>query len=103
MTYESAYEYIDSSTTIQEKITKIDQVINALYDTAIKSASNDNISEYWLNDGQTQIKTVYKGTDQVMKSIKDFEMLRDMLVVKYNKRNIGSVYRLVDGKNFTGR
>jgi len=94
--YDSAAIYIDSQTTIQGRITAIDSIITALLTTAAKAAANDNISEYWLNDGQTQIKTMYKGADAVMKSIKSFETLKQHYVNQLN----GRVMRLVDSKNF---
>lgn len=97
--YESTYEYLQSCKSIKDKITALDAVIAALYITAEKSAANDNIKEYSLDDGQTKIKTMYKGTDAVLTSIKGFEGLRDAYVVRYNKLKTGSVIRLVDSKN----
>ena len=95
--YDSADIYIDSATSLTDKITRIDTVISALLTTATKAAANDNISEYWLDDGQTKIKTVYKGADAVFKSIEAFERLKTYYRNKLN----GRVVRLVDRKNFT--
>ena len=61
--YDSASIYIQSSPALCDKIAKIDLIITALEDTALSSAANDNIEEYWLDDGQSKIKTTYKGTD----------------------------------------
>lgn len=95
--FDSAQEFIDSATSLQDKIKKIDQVIDALMTTALKAASNDNVTEYSVDDGQTKIMTNYRGAAAVMNSIKMFEQLRQMYVNKLN----GRVMRLVDGKNFT--
>lgn len=97
--YDSAYKYIDCASDLRAKITRIDEIISALEDTALKAAGNDNITEYSLNDGQTIIRTVYKGADAVLNSIIAFEKIRQM----YINRLSGRVMRLVDGKNFTGR
>jgi hypothetical protein len=97
--YDSADIYIQSCTTIREKIARIDAIITALENTALKAAANDNITEYSLNDGQTIIRTVYKGADAVLNSIAAFEKIRQMYINRLN----GRVMRLVDGKNFTGR
>lgn len=97
--FDSAYKYIDCASTLREKITKIEAIISALEDTALKAAANDNITEYSLNDGQTIIRTVYKGADAVLRSIEAFEKIRQMYINRLN----GRVMRLVDGKNFTGR
>lgn len=93
--YDSAQIYIDSCTSLKEKITRIDQVIDALMSTALKAAANDNIDEYWLDDGQTKIKTIYRGAGAVMESIKSFEAIKQMYVNRLN----GHVVRLVDSKS----
>ena len=98
VTYDSADKYIQTATTLQEKIAKIDNIITALEDTALKAAANDNITEYSLNDGQTIIRTVYKGADAVLRSIEAFERIKQTYVNRLN----GRVVRLVDSKNFTG-
>jgi hypothetical protein len=95
--YDSAAIYVDSATTLKDKITRIDAVIDALLTVALKAAANENITEYSLNDGQTQIKTAYRGTDSVMKSIQAFEAIKQMYVNRLNGRHI----RLMDSKNFT--
>ena len=94
--YDSAQVYIESSTNLCDKIEKIDAIIAALETTALKAASNDNIEEYWLDDGQSKIKTVYKGADEVMKSIVAFERMRQIYVNRLN----GRVVRMVDSKSF---
>lgn len=94
--YDSAAIYIDGATSIKDKIVRIDSIINALLITAAESASTDNIEEYQLDDGQTKIKTIYRGTDAIFKSIKSFETLREMYRNKLN----GRVFRLVDSKSF---
>ena len=78
-----------------EKIEKIDAIIAALEDTALQSAGNDNIEEYWLDDGQSKIKTSYKGTDQIFKSIIAFERMRQIYVNRLN----GFVVRMVDSRS----
>lgn len=93
--YDSSYKYVDSATTVAGKITKIDAIITALEATALKSAANDDISEYSLDDGQTKIRTAYKGTESVLKSIESFIKLKEYYVNKLN----GRVIRLVDGQS----
>ena len=93
--YDSAAIYIQSSTALCEKIAKIDSIIAALEDTALSSAANDNIEEYWLDDGQSKIKTTYKGTDEVFKSIHAFEKMRQIYVNRLN----GFVVRMVDSRS----
>tara|TARA_R110002167_G_scaffold110087_3_gene280327 strand:+ start:4469 stop:4768 length:300 start_codon:yes stop_codon:yes gene_type:complete len=93
--YDSAAIYIQSSTALCDKIEKIDLIITALEETALSSAANDNIEEYWLDDGQSKIKTRYKGTDEIFKSIYAFEKMRQIYVNRLN----GRVVRMVDSRS----
>jgi hypothetical protein len=99
MEFSSAYLYIECATTKREKIAKIDAIIDALLDTALKAAANDNILSYTLDDGQTKINTMYKGTAGVYASIAAFRKLRQVYVNTLNGRGM----RLVDSKTFNGR
>lgn len=94
--YDSASVYIATATTNAEKLAKVEAIIAALEDTALKSASNDDLSEYSLDDGQTKIKTVYRSTADVLKSLRGFEQLRQMYINRLN----GRVVRLFDEGSF---
>lgn len=93
--YNSELSFIQSGTTIDEKIIKVDSIITALEDLMVTAATSDNIQEYWLDDGQTKIKTIYRSIEQIERSIAGMDRYRSRLV---NKR-IGRVVPLVDGKN----
>jgi len=94
--FDSEGLYIQSQSSITAKITAIDNIIDALLLTAAKGATTDNISEYSLNDGQTIIRTLYRGTDGIYKSIQSFQRLRTY----YVNQSTGRVVRLMDSKSF---
>lgn len=96
--YDSADIYIESASSLRDKIQRIDQVIDGLISNALKAASNDNIEEYSLNDGQTIIRTTYRGAEAVQKSINAFESIKQMYVNRLNGRS----FRLVDSKSISG-
>lgn len=96
VTYNSAYKYIESATTTKGRIVCINQILDALYATALSAAADDNINEYWLDDGQIKIRTNYKGVHAIENSIKQFEKLRQMYLQRVN----GRVFRAMDSKNF---
>jgi len=96
MIYESEFAYIESCTTLTAQIVAIDALIAALIITAAKAARRDHLDEYWLNDGQTQIKAIYRSTKEVNASILAMEQLRSRLI----GRKHGRITRLVDSKNF---
>ncbi len=93
--YETCTIYINSATTIKAKIAKIDAVIDMLLESALKAASTDNLSEYSLDDGQSKIKTVYRGSTGVAQAIEIFEIQKQRLINQLN----GRITRSVDSKN----
>ncbi len=86
---------LQSCEDIKSKIVKIDAIISALMDTALKVVLAGDTVEYTLDTGQTKISKVLSTPDSVMKAIKDFETLRVMYLNKISSR----VVRIVDSKN----
>lgn len=94
--FDSSRLYIESKTSIRAKIVAIDNIIAALFSAAATAAGNSDISEYWLDDGQTKIKEVYKSPDSVMKAIGVFEAQKNYYIQQLN----GHKVRLIDSKSF---
>lgn len=94
--YYSCFDYIATATETAEKIVKINAVIAALEETMLKAATSDHITEYSLDNGQTKIKTVYRGIAAIQKSLDGLEIVKQ----RYINSLQGRVFRLVDGKNF---
>ncbi|MGB0881877.1 MAG: hypothetical protein ACPGSO_02910 [Vicingaceae bacterium] len=90
--YDSEALYIESKQTLCDKIQAIDDIIDALTVTALKSAGKNDVSEYWLDDGQTKIKTVNRGTDEITKSIQSFLSIKELYVNQLN----GRVFKMTD-------
>jgi hypothetical protein len=86
--YSSEAAYITDSKTLKDKIARIDRVINALYDSAINAASNNDISSYSLDDGQTSISTSYRSVEEALQAVKGFENLRERMLNKLNGYSI---------------
>lgn len=93
--YDSALIYVQSATELCDKLTRINAIITALEDTALKSAFNDDIKSYILDDGQTKINADYRGTSEVIKSIHSMEQVRTMYENRLNGRHV----KLVDSKS----
>lgn len=93
--YNSALIYVQSVTELCDKVTRIKAIITALEDTALKSAMNDDIKSYILDDGQTKINAEYRGTAEVIKSINKMEQLLNMYLNRLNGRHV----KLVDYKS----
>lgn len=97
--YDSAVVYIQTATTLKDKIAKLDAIITALETSALTAASKSAIQEYQLDDGQTKIRTMYRNAKEVADSITAFETIRQRYINQLN----GRMTRLVDSKNFTNR
>lgn len=96
--YTSEVNYLETCESLVAKITAIDAIITALLTAAATFSPKDGIQEYWLDDGQTKIKTIYKGVDQIWRSIDNFKRLKN----EYKEQLTGGrVMRLVDGKNLS--
>lgn len=94
--FDSSDIYINSATSLREKITRINNVITALENAALTAASGQNIQEYSLDDGQTKIRTAYRNASDIAQAINAFEFIRQRWVNQLNGRHV----RLVDSKNF---
>lgn len=93
--YDSAAIYVNTSTDLCDKITNIEAVQAALLVAAMNAADNDHIQEYSLNDGQTIIRTEYRGVDAIMKSYNAWERIKQQFINQLN----GRVFKMVDGKS----
>jgi hypothetical protein len=97
--YNAASDYIRTGTNNKEKIEKIEAVIKALELVMLSAADKQDIDEYWLDDGQTRIKTRYRGVESIMAAIMALEKLK----MYYINRTVGRQVRLVDEKNFRSK
>lgn len=98
-TFESEKLFIDSATDMEAKIVKIDAIIAALLDLSLSAVGKQDIAEYWLDDGQTKIKTQFRGMSAILKAIDDYEGLRQ----RYFNRLNGRTMQLRDSKSVLHR
>jgi len=96
--YKSEREFVESCTTLEARIAAIDAIIESLLLSAASSTANEGISEYWLNDGQTQIKTVYRSGMMIQNAVTAWQRMRNY----YANSKAGRVSRFMDAKNFPG-
>lgn len=97
--YTTPYDYLAAATEAKEKIARYKAILVALEDAALKAASNIDITEYTLDDGQSKISTVYRDPVQIERAINLFTKQ----LVRWENKLFGRSVKLVDSKNFTGR
>jgi len=80
--------YIESATSLEAKLTRYDQIIEALELQMLNvAAGNSDVAEYMIDDGQVRISTEYRDTVSIAKAITAFMSLREMIINKLNGRS----------------
>ena len=89
--------YLENKTTLLEKITAIDLLIDKMIVKIGETIDSDSlaIDEYWLHDGQMNVKTSYKSLEDIEMSVFRLERMKRLYVNRYNGR--GFVLRDVRG------
>lgn len=88
--FESPKIYLSSAKTLQERIDRLELLIDAMILSTLNVVSgedyNPNVSEYQLNDGQIIVRTAYKTNNDVFASIKQLELTKQMYMNQLNGR-----------------
>jgi len=80
--------YIESATSLEEKLTRYGQIITALETHMLDvAAGNSDVSEYSIDDGQVKISTTYRDPVAIAKAIDRFTYLRNKVLNKLNGRS----------------
>ena len=96
--YNSPRAYIQSASSVAEKICKLQNLINALEDAALAAASGTDVGEYSLDDGQTKIREVYRSPEELARGITAFEQILQRYINRYN----GHINQLKDSNSLRG-
>ncbi len=80
--------YIEGATGLLERLTRIEQIIEALELRQVAVTANSDVEEYQLNDGQVNIRTIYRSAEQIAKAIEAYERLKQKILNKLNGRQM---------------
>jgi len=86
--YSSSAIYVQSCTTTEAKIAAIDAVIDALFLASLSAAGNSDLTEYYLDTGQTKVTCKYRGVKEISNAIDAFESIRQRYVSRLNGRQV---------------
>jgi hypothetical protein len=78
--------YIECGKTIREKIQRIDGLINVFELKLLDVSESVVYDEYAMNDGQMNVKTKYRSSNDVLKAIDGLEKLKNRYINKLNGR-----------------
>lgn len=88
--YTNLKQYVTDSRTLEDRIHRIEQLIDAMILSTLNVVSDDtynpNVSEYQLNDGQMIVRTSYKTNSDVFASIQQLEKTKQIYVNQLNGR-----------------
>lgn len=81
--------YIENATTLEDRVNRYGQIIDALELQLLNvAAGTAEIEEYSIDDGQVRIKTIYRDIASITKAIENLITLRNKLINKLNGRGM---------------
>jgi len=78
--------YIQSKSTLLEKINAIDDLITAMEGKLLEGIDTATIDEYWMDDGQMKVKTIYRSVADLEKGLEALLKMKQRYVNNYNGR-----------------
>ena len=101
MVYTSILQYLETGTSIKDKIDRLDVIILSMMDAVGRSVLSGEFSEYRYDDGHSKIDVIYRDIKALTKTIEDLRHLQMLFRNDFERNVNGRVVRLVDGKNMT--
>jgi hypothetical protein len=86
LTYSSESRYLETATSLQDKIDKIDLIISGLMDSALENVGNSDLKDYFLDDGQTKIRANYRSSSEILDAVADWERIKTVYANRLNGR-----------------
>ena len=87
-TYTTETIYISDATTLEERLARINTIIEALELRQVEVISKSDIQQYSIDDGQVKITTLYRSADQIAKAINAYEVIKQRILNKLNGRGM---------------
>jgi len=86
--YFSIREYIESGSTLLERIKLIDQLIDKMLLSQLEATEgkDPSIAEYQMNDGQMFVRTRYRSNSDLESGILSLERLKQTYINRLNGR-----------------
>jgi len=99
--YDSIEKYVESATTLEARIERVQLIISAMEIQALASpGTSGKFEEYSLDTGQTKVRTKYRNPQELQAAILAWDGLLQKLIARLNNQRTGRVVQLRDHKNF---
>lgn len=79
-------EYIQSKTTLLDKINAIESLIDSMILNTAEAIDNSGVASYSMDSGQMKVTTNYRSVEEVNRGIKALEQTLQMYINRYNGR-----------------
>lgn len=79
-------QYVDSKTSIREKILAYDLLITGMEGAYLQAISSGHLEEYHMDDGQMKVRATYRSTVDMNNALKGLITIRQMYINQYNGR-----------------
>ena len=76
--------YLEDVECLEEKIAKIDALIDAMLDQSLAMVGKSGTFSYSMDDGQIKVATQYRSMDEVMKGVDALEKIRQRYINRIN-------------------
>jgi hypothetical protein len=80
--------YIECKATVRDKIKAIDALIDKFELKLLEVGDSVVYDEYSMNDGQMNVRTKYRSSNDVLQAIDNLEKLKQRYVNKLNGRTV---------------
>jgi hypothetical protein len=77
-------EYVQSKSSLDDKIKAIEQLIENMLLNSVEAIDNSGVASFIMDDGQMRINTEYRSVDEITKGIRSLERVLQMYI---NRRN----------------
>ena len=86
LNYSSDTHYYKSATNLNDQIAKISQIVDALYDLQLEVIGGSDIEEYFIDNGQSKVRTTYRSSQSIAEAITLWENRKTVLMNQLNGR-----------------
>jgi hypothetical protein len=76
--------YIESKTSLMDRVLAIESLIDAMLLNMIDFVSNSGTKEYTMDDGQIKVSTEYRSIDEVAEAVKGLEKIKNIYINRHN-------------------
>lgn len=96
--FNSLGDYLQNCQSYEARVLALETLVDQLILAAANAATTGQYQEYWLDDGQSKTRIIYRNMNEIDRSI----LSTQKLIAYYKNQLQGRITRLMPGQNFNG-